>query len=152
MRSIFLTAILLWPILVAILADIYSQTSLVTCILVNWNRYRETIACLGRRSQRLTARSTSQLSIMPRTMTLLTGFAARIYRETYRDGTKFGFRRLQLSTEETRLEADGRWKPHVQHENGASTDRDRAARAGRSLLPVFGFCARIRPRRGYRYH
>jgi hypothetical protein len=41
-----LTAILLWPILVAILADIYSQTSLVTCILVNWNGYRETIACL----------------------------------------------------------------------------------------------------------
>lgn len=37
-------------------------------------------------------------------------------------------RRLQLSTEQTRLEADGRWNAIVQHENRASTARDRAAR------------------------
>ena len=46
--EIALTEILLSPILDAILADIRSQNNVVTCVLVNWNGYRNTIACLDR--------------------------------------------------------------------------------------------------------
>ena len=37
---------MLWPILDPILPDIHSQDPVVTCVLVNWNGYRNTIACL----------------------------------------------------------------------------------------------------------
>jgi len=83
-----------WPILVEILADIYySQTSLVTCILVNWTRHPETIACFG--AFKITSYCALNIVVVD---TASNDDSVDQIRSTHptvtdRDRTKFGFRR-----------------------------------------------------------